>query len=271
MRDLRHEKDSDYGGPTLFYPLQQERTRRPDRNLNVYGITKHAIEALKACGQYREHAPDTKHHEWKHDFMGACMATSLYLGAREHPERYEFIFEDEIILRLGGVREFPVSYPYTARDGATARREAILRPDGFNGVRYLPTGEERIFIREEDCRTIRNESDDLDVKSHKHNILQYAAFVGGGDNRRRYFGEARVAVLNTFSNPTKLQNVIKLLLELSGGRGSNFMLYRSWPAFDDRFRPPAPRLELFTDPWERAGPHMPFYINTLSGEAPPMG
>jgi hypothetical protein len=47
MRDLRHEKDSDYGGPTLFYPLQQERTRRPDRNLNVYGITRHAIEALK--------------------------------------------------------------------------------------------------------------------------------------------------------------------------------------------------------------------------------
>jgi hypothetical protein len=202
--------------------------------------------------------------------MGACVATSLYFGAREHPERYEFIFEDEIVSRLGGVREFRVTYPYPARDGTPAGREAVLRPDGLNGIRYLPTGEERVFIREEDCRTIRTESDDLAVKSHKHNILQYAAFLGSGDNRRKYFGDSRVVVLSTFSNPTKMRNVMNLLLELSGGRGSNFMLYRSWPAFDDRFRPPTPCLELFTGPWERAGPHAPFYVCTLSGDAPPL-
>jgi hypothetical protein len=266
MRDLRHEEDSDYGGPTLFYPLQQERARGPDRNLNVYGITRHAVEALQASGRYREHAPGTKHLEWKHDLMGACVATSLYLGTRAHPERYEFIFEDEIVSRLGGIREFPVTYSYAATGGSTATREAILRPDGFNGVRYLPTGEERIFIREEDCRTIRNESDDLDVKSHKRNILQYAAFVGDGDNRRRWFGDARVVVLNTFSSAIKMRNVMHLVLELSGRRGSNYMLYRSWPEFGDRFRPPAPCLELFTDPWERAG-HTPFCLNTLSGQS----
>jgi hypothetical protein len=267
MRDLRHERDSDYGGPTLFYPLQQERTRRPDRNLNVYGITKNAVEALKASGRYHEHAPTTNHNEWKHDFMGACVATSLYFGAREHPEKYEFIFEDEIVSRLGGVREFRVIYPYTARDGTAATREAVVRPDGFNGIRYLPTGEERIFIREEDCRTVRNDSDNADVKSHKHNILQYAALLGNRENREKYFGSSRVAVLTTFSNPTKMQNVMSLLLELSGGRGSNFMLYRSWPEFGDRFRPPAPCPDHFTEPWERAGPHHPFHINTLSGDS----
>jgi hypothetical protein len=265
MRDLRHETDSDYGGPTLFYPIQQDRTRRPDRNLNVYGITKYAVEALRASGRHREHAPTTNHNEWKHDFMGACVASSLYFGARQHPERYEFIFEDEIIARLGGVREFHLTYPYTARDGTTAVRETVLRPDGFNGIRYLPTGEERIFIREEDCRTIRNDSDNPDVKSHKHNILQYAALLGNRENRQKYFGNSRVAVLTTFSNPAKMRNVMNLLLELSGGRGSNFMLYRSWPEFGDRFRPPPPRLDLFTGPWERAGPHQPFHINTLSG------
>jgi hypothetical protein len=265
MRDLRHEKDSDYGGPTLFYPIQQERTRRPDRNLNVYGITKHGLDALKASCRYREHTPSTNHNEWKHDFMGACVATSLYLGARKHPEGYEFIFEDEVVARLGGMREFRVTYPYTARDGSIATREAILRPDGFNGIRYLPTGEERIFLREEDCGTERNDSDDRSVKSHKHNILQYAAFFQSGE-RRRFFGEIRVVVLSAFSSLTKMRNVMNLVLELSGGRGSNFMLYRSWPEFGDRFRPPAPRLDLFTGPWERAGPHPPFYINTLSGQ-----
>lgn len=264
MRDLRHEADSDYGGPTLFYPVQQERTRRPDRNLNVYGITKHALDALKASGRYREHTPNTNHNEWKHDFMGACVATSLYLGASEHPERYEFIFEDEIVSRLGGVRESRVTYSYAAKDGSTATREAVLRPDGFNGVRYLPTGEERIFIREEDCGTERNDSDDRNVKSHKHNILQYVAFLQSSE-RHRLFGQARVVVLSTFSSPTKMRNVMNLVLELSGGRGSNFMLYRSWAEFGDRFRPPAARLDLFTGPWERAGPHESFYVNTLSG------
>jgi hypothetical protein len=107
------------------------------------------------------------------------------------------------------------------------------------------------------------------VKSHKHNLLQYAAFVGDGDNRRRLFGNARVAMLTTFSNPTKMRNVLKLLLELTEGRGSNFMLFQSWSTFGDRFRPPAPRLDLFTGPWERAGPHPSFYINALSGEPPP--
>jgi hypothetical protein len=265
MRDLRHEKDSDYGGPTLFYPLQQEKARRPDRNLNVYGITRYALEGLKASGRYREHTPTTNHNEWKHDFMGACVATSLYLGAREHPERYEFIFEDEIVSRLGGVREFRVTYSYAGRDGTAATREAILRSDGFNGIRYLPSGEERIFIREEDCGTERNDSDDRSAKSHKHNILQYAAFFQSAE-RRMLFGEARTVVLSTFSSPTKMRNVMTLLLELSGGRGSNFMLFRSCSAFGDRFRPPAPSLELFTGPWERAG-HAPFYVNTLSGQA----
>jgi hypothetical protein len=266
MRDLRHERDSEYGGPTLFYPLQQEKARRPDRNLSVYGITKHGIEALKASGRYREHAPGTKHQEWKHDFMGASVAASLYLRTRKHPELYEFILEDEIVSRLGGVREFRVTYPYTARDGSIATRDVVLRPDGFNGIRYLPTGEERILIREEDCGTERNDSDSRTVKSHKHNILQYAAFFQSSE-RRRLFGDARAVVLSTFSSPAKMRNVMNLLLELSSGRGSNFMLFRSWPAFGDRFRPPAPDSDLFIGPWERAG-HAPLYINTLSGRRP---
>jgi hypothetical protein len=203
MRDLRHERDSDYGGPTLFYPLQQERTRRPDRNLNVYGITKYAIDALKTSGRYRDHTPTTNHNEWKHDFIGACVATSLFFGAREHPERYEFIFEDEIVFRLGGIREFRVAYPYTTKGGATATRDALLRPDGFNGIRYLPRGEERIFVREEDCSTERNDSDDLSAKSHKHNILQYAAFLSDGDTRRRLFGSARVGCSPPSAAPRK--------------------------------------------------------------------
>lgn len=267
MRDLRHEEDSDYGGPTLFYPLQQDRTPRPDRNLNVYGITKHAVEALKAAGRYRNHAPTTNHSEWKHDFMGACVSSSIYLATREHPERYEFLFEDEIVERLGGTKAFLVSYTYTRKDGERTTREATIRPDGLIGIRYLPSGDERILIREEDCRTERNDSDKPSVKNHKHSILQYSALLCNRELRQRCFGNARVVVLNTFSSELKMRNVMSLLLKLSDGRGSNFLLFRAWPEFGDRFRPPSPELTLFTGAWLRAGPHQPFCLNTLDGTA----
>jgi len=267
MRDLRHEQWSDYGGPTLFYPLQQDRTPRPDRNLNVYGITKLAVEALKEAGRFRECAPTTNHNEWKHDFMGACVSSSVYLAASARPDRYEFIFEDEIVSRLGGMKAFPISYSYTRKDGERTTREATIRPDGLIGIRYLPSGEERILIREEDCRTERNDSDKPTVKNHKHSILQYSALLGNRELRQRYFGNVRVAVLNTFSSALKMRNVMDLLLKLSNGRGSNFLLYRTWPDFGDRFRPPAPDPTLFGEPWQRAGTHPAFYISSLDGAA----
>lgn len=248
MRDLRHEDDSDWGGPTLAYPLQQTRTWRPDKNLTVYDITKKAERALRDAGRFHEHAPTTNHNEWKHDFMGSSVAASIYLATLRSD--CQFIFHDEIVERLGA-KTFGVRYRFVRRDGSAAEREAIIRPDGFFGIRY-PNGDERIFIREEDCATERNDTDAPDVKNHKHKMLQYSDFLGRGETRKRYFGDRRVVVLNTFSNPTKMRNVIGLLLDLSKGKGSNFILFRSWEAFGLTFQPPHPDLSLFGE-WERAG------------------
>jgi hypothetical protein len=66
-----------------------------------------------------------------------------------------------------------------------------------------------------------------------------------------------------------MRNVMKLVPELSESRGSNFMLFQSWPTFGVDSAHRQPRLDLFTGAWERARPHAPFDINTLSGEAPP--
>ena len=180
---------------------------------------------------------------------------------------FEFLFEDEIATRLAGNKTFSVRYAYAAKNGTSQTREAVIRPDGIIGIRYLPTGEERILIREEDCKTERNESDDPKVKSHKNSILQYSALIGNRENRQKYFGTARAVVLSTFSSEAKKRNVMELVLKLSGGKGANFLLYRAWPAFGDRFRPPVPDRRLFDRTVASCRTASAVYINALDGMA----
>jgi hypothetical protein len=242
MASLRHESNSAYGGRTLHYPLKQDYTRRPDRNYSVYGLTPVAIKVLKEEGLYREGAPTTNNSQWKHDFFGASVATSFYFAAKELG--YRFIFQDEIDVP----REYDVTYLHKDKS-----RTIKLRPDGFMGIEY-PNGEVRLFIREEDCNTETLVSDRPDVKSHKHTMLAYLSLIGQGENRRKHFpGFPRVAVLTTFNSAIRMQSAIELLEELTGGKGSNFMLFKAWEAFGPRFRPPAPEPRLLIDPWLRAG------------------
>jgi hypothetical protein len=253
MRDLRHESNSVYGGRTLSYPLAQDATRRPDRNYTVYGLTAKAIELLKERGLYRENAPRTNHSQWKHDFFGASIATSIYFASMQ--AGCQFLYHDEIVDQLH-TTTFEVSYFYSQ-----TRYSALIRPDGFCGVRY-PNGEERIFIREEDCGTERIASDNRGVKSHKHTALAYIALLADRDTKARFLPFNRVVVLNSFSHTTKMKSAMKVVEDVTGGKGTNFMLYKSWETFGDRFRPPAFEPRIFTEPWLRAA-QAPFDISRV--------
>jgi hypothetical protein len=249
MRDLRHENKSEYGGPTFFFPPRQTYAHRADRNLIVNDITERAERALEAADRFYRNTPTTNNQQWKHDFMGSTITASIYLAVLQSPS-YKFIFQDEIIARIKQ-RSFQFPYLFKAKDGSSIPKQAKLKPDGFFGIRY-PNGEERIFIREEDCATEPNRSGKMDIKNHHDNIQQYTELLREGNRRSAIFGDARVVVLNTFSNPEKMRNVMNLVMELSQGRGSNYQCYHAWPAFGDFFRPPHPDLSLFGE-WGRAG------------------
>jgi hypothetical protein len=47
-----------------------------------------------------------------------------------------------------------------------------------------------------------------------------------------------------------MNTTMGIVSHLTEGRGSNFMLYRSWETFGDRFCPPAPDHSLFGE-WNR--------------------
>jgi hypothetical protein len=253
---LRNEENSDYEGPLLFYPDQQRRgATMPDNNYLVYDVLPRGLRFLKNAMLFREHHPTTKGYEWKHDFMVATITASIAIGAKG---RCEFIYPDEVLKDVP--RAFPVPpYQYTSekREQRT-RHDAIIRPDGFFALRY-ENGLKRVFLMEADCRTEPYRSDNVQRKSHKHNILSYNALLSNRDIRRKLFGDARVGVLNVFTHPRAMQSAMELQKELLGDKAS-FMLYNVWDAFGDFFRPPPPRRELLTREWLRVE-NSPFLID----------
>lgn len=254
MEQLRQLEQTDYGGPLLFYPPQQCRGAiTPERNHMVLDVTPRGERLLKNAAFWREHHPTTNGQEWKHDFMGGTITASIYLAIKQHPERYRFRFEDEVVAKIG-CRAFPVpAYQYTTTNGEEKwRQQALIRPDGFFAIEYLPEKVTRIFLREENCGTEPYRSDNTERKSYKHSILAYHAFLSDGNLRRKYFGDARVAVLNTFTTQTAMRSAMEVHSELLGSEGS-YMLYNVWDAFGDFFRPPPPRPDLFHQPWQRVG------------------
>src|SRR5918995_1705198 len=66
---LRQLENTNYGGPLLYYPSQQFRAVRPERNHMVLGSTPRGDALLRRAKLWREHRPKTKNKEWKHDFM----------------------------------------------------------------------------------------------------------------------------------------------------------------------------------------------------------
>jgi hypothetical protein len=265
LRKLRHEEDaSDYGGPLIFYPSQQRRgATLPDNNLAVYHILPRGERLLKNAGLWREHHPTTNNREWKHDFMRSTIIASIALAAKAHG--CEFIHHDEVLAGLPLPFAVP-EYVYKTDNGKERIRSAAkLRPDGFFALKYA-NGVKRIFLVEADCGTEPNESDNIERKSHKHTTLSYHSLLSNDDLRRKLFGEARIGVLNVFATPRGMKGAMATHEKNIGNRGT-FMLYTLWKAFGDYFRPPPPRLDLFTDAWHRVG-QSSFFISQATGTRP---
>ena len=265
---LRQLENTDYGGPLLFYPPQQCRgALNPERNHMVIDVTPRGERLLKNAGLFREHRPVTSGQEWKHDFMGGTITASIYLPIKAKPERYRFGYEDEVIATLG-CRAFQVpSYRYKAQNGEEKWREgAVIRPDGFFSIEYLPDRVTRIFLKEENCGTEPYRSDNTERKSYKQSILAYHALLSDSELRRRYFGDVKIGVLNTFTTPAAMRSAMEVHKEELGTKGT-YMLYNVWDVFGDFFKPPPPRPDLFHEPWQRVG-QPPFYISRANKPEP---
>jgi hypothetical protein len=58
----------------------------------------------------------------------------------------------------------------------------------------------------------------------------------------------------------RMKNMIDILNKMAGGKGNNYILFRTLPHLSGIYKPPVPQPELYLEPWYRAG-EPPFFIN----------
>ncbi len=240
LTHLFNEDNTPDGGQYLTRPWQQFATLDARYHELVYDLNDPALDALAERDLLYPNTPGTSHLSWKHDAFCSAITASIELSVLKEPTKYQYIFHDEIVTRIGQFA-FPVG-------GVT------LRPDRALGIRYKAIGGARIFLIEADCGTEPNTAKRRNRKTQKRSIELYAEFLGHGVYKKYFPEGTRVMLLSVYASRAKMENV-----KAMAGR-SAFTLFQHWGNFSRVFVPPKPRHDLFNGPWSRAG-HGPFHIN----------
>ena len=247
LADLYHEDNTPHGGTYLDRPKQQRDTENSDRKTRVYDLTPRSEKVLAEQG-----IPVLKHKGWwLHQFMTAFITSPIELGALKTPN-IRFIPQWEV-LNQSALR---VVVPYE-HNGRT--QECALIPDAFFGIEY--GDKRRYFVVEADRSTENIDADNLTTrKTVRRNLMQYRQLIGRKMYKDAYGIDAGLIVLYITTNTSRMRSMMDMLLEISGGRGNNFITFATLPELDTPFKPPPPKYDLFTQPYLRAG-NEPFFID----------
>ena len=256
LTDLFHENNTPHGGAYLTRPHQQFRTIDSRYNELVYDLLPAAEAALKKHGLYQEYRAGHTG-PWLHRYMVSCITASIELATLDNPN-LAYIPGSTILAQAKATLRFPteIEEPDT---GYTYTKDLI--PDAVFGLEYKQGNQRsyRFFALEADRGTEPTTTANFNRKSHLRTLLQYRDYIGAGGYKEHLNLTAPLLVLNVFSDAKKCRKVQELAADLGGGRGSNYLLFQTFPDFGGAFRPPRPNRALLTEPWERAGEE-PFNI-----------
>lgn len=230
-------------------PKQQWNTFHAEGNYIVYEITDKGLAVLPE--RPRVITRDGDH--WKHDVALSFISQSIHLAVLQEPEKYEFIYPDEASDHLSFALDN--STLQSAADDLKIKLppnyKLNLTPDRIFGIRYKKSGVTRIFFLEFSRSKQTNKSKSLKKKTHHSMMLAYHAFIGKGAYRKWFTNNERAVVLHLFNSKGQMKNILEQINEVT--KGTNFMLFKTWNTFGEVFKPPAPKLDLFTEPWNRPG------------------
>ncbi len=130
-----------------------------------------------------------------------------------------------------------------------------LIPDTVFGLQYQHEGGQRyrFFVLEADRSTEPVNTGNTHRKSIARSLSQYREYVVGGPYKEHLKLTAPLLVLNVTTAPERLQNLLALTTKEAGAGGNSYQLFQCWSAFGAIFKPPAPKLDLLTGMWQRAG------------------
>ncbi|NJO35194.1 MAG: hypothetical protein HC869_20900 [Rhodospirillales bacterium] len=138
--------------------------------------------------------------------------------------------------------------------GSSSPGELAVIPDGLFGLEYRRGGERsyRFFALEADRNTMPVRRSTLRQSSYLRKLLAYREVLAQSIHKTR-LGVPNLLILNVTVNETHRQNIMEVLAELSGGKGSGLFLFKTIGALGDFMRAPEPSPAILLEPWDRAG------------------
>ncbi|MEL7252794.1 MAG: replication-relaxation family protein [Pseudomonadota bacterium] len=212
----------------LRLPPQQRATEHANFNSYIYDLTKRAEDHLFETGVGE---PSVRPHgHWVHQYMTACVTSSIDILAAQSGVRY--IPTHEIL----AIKNSSFAVPINGQK---------LVPDQLFALDY--GGSYRAFVLEVDRGTEPKTTTQL-RKSYMNSILLYRRLIEQNIYRSHYGLTANLIVLWTFSSRRNQMKFLKMVGQTSGGLQRS-VFTQTVSGFDHNWRPPNMLTELFQNLW----------------------
>ncbi len=248
--DLYNEHNTPHGGPYLARPAKQFDAYEARYQLLVYDNGANAHQVLETQGFLAKAPRPREQMQFHHRFMVSCLLASIEIACQESGLR--FIHEGEILADSPNKHlEIPCAISHTFRTGKTDYYDRPLIPDGIFGIEYAD-GKRLYFLLEADRDQEPTTRTTFEQTSYLRKLLQYREVVGQGIYKEFFGIDTGMVVLHVTTNAPHMKGIIEVMTEISGGRGSNYQLFKTASDFGDPFRVRGPMTDILTAPWHRA-------------------
>lgn len=201
--------------------------------------------------------------QFHHELMVCDILSSIEIGVRANPD-LRFIPWTEILASpkmpeamRESVRPMSVKVAVTysmPRSKKVLRCDRPLDPDALFGLEYTAGGQKRyrFFALEADRNTEPVTRGDLHQSSYLRKILQYREIAARSIYKSQW-GLPNLFVLNVTVSQRREQNIMRLVDELTGGKGIPSLLFKTMPSLASLEKAPLPEPDMLTEAWHRAG------------------
>lgn len=216
-------------------------------------LVRHRAQKRSSDANYRSQCyslAETRLKNFWHDLMAAMVMAQIELGAKA--EEVDLVTLDQ--------QPRTIAVTYLTANGK--ERAAKVTPDEKTFA-LGREGKYRFYYGDEtDCHSERLDTKRDDVSSIIKKFREYLAISEQKLVEKHYNipGPVHFPFITDLSS--RVDNMIKLLLEVTDGKGSPHFLFRYFPSYDDYDKPPPPDGEWFKGAWKRAG-YPDFYMNQI--------
>lgn len=232
---------------------------------NCY-LVRHRAQRRNADANYRFQVyslPDTRLSNFWHDLLASMVMAQIEIGALA--EGLDYADFTRILAKAPqATRDLPrpATLEITYATAKGRERKAQITAD-WTPFGIGKSGKFRFYFGiEADCHTESLHAARMDHSSIIRKFREYLS-VNEQKMAERIYGLPGPFFFPFVTDlPSRVESMIKLLMEVTRGKGSPYFLFRYFPSYDDYEKPPPPTGSLLKEPWKRAG-HPDFYMNRL--------